>query len=134
MVIPDYNKGTVDVYLTLSEKDISLSNEDIVVKAFQYMTGLELDNDYFVTESLRISIILAKDGCAICSQREESRDVDILASILIKLSASGDTIVTFHKAIFQTASEQEDDFDIPIIDFLFQYKNELITNKSGVIL
>jgi len=134
MIIPDYNNGTVNVHLELSDKDKSLSNTDIAKKAFMIMTGLELENGYFITESLRISIIFAEDECAICSQGEESRDVDLLTTLLVKDAISNNIIITFHKAIFQTAEEQSDDFDISIIDFLFKYKNELFTTKSDIII
>ena len=41
MIIPDYNKGTVNVHMKLSEKDASLTNEAIAAKAFICMTGLK---------------------------------------------------------------------------------------------
>lgn len=131
MIIPDYNRGIVHVHLKISEKDESLSNEELVVKAFATMTGLELNGRYFTTESLSIAIIVSA-----CTQREHPGDVDILASVLAKELATNYAVVTFHKAIFRALSSEDDinDIDVPIIDFLNKYKNEIFTNKSDVII
>jgi len=133
MIIPDYDKGVINVHMKISEKDSSLTNENLAAKAFMYLTGLkptrkitetswqDVEYQVFDTESLKIHI---------CCERCDITDfVTIFSSILFQ--NSDDVIVTFmHAAI----GRPSDDTLMPIIDFLYEYKEELFSNSHSVFI
>ena len=136
MIIPNYNDGTVDVHLKLDENEASLSNENIAAKAFSYMTGLKsgsritetsfegVEYQVFITDSLRITIV--------CEKSDITNGVTVVSSVMIRDKATNDVIVKFSGAIFGKISNEKD--IIPMIDFLFEYNEELFTIKSGIII
>jgi hypothetical protein len=135
MIIPDYNKGVINVHMKLSEEDFSLSNENLAAKAFMYLTGLkptkkitetswqDVEYQVFDTNSLKIHI---------CCERCDITDfVTIFSSVTFKDKNTKDIIVSFiHAAI----GRPSDDTLIPIIDFLYEYKEELFCNSNSVII
>ena len=136
MIIPDYNKGAVNVHLKLSDKDASLPNEALAAKAFMCMTGLkpvdkitetswqDVEYQVFQTESLRMYVA--------CDRIDITDWFTINSSILVKDKTSNDIIVTFESVSVGRVTNEKD--IIPMIDFLFKYKKEVFTSKSDVIL
>jgi hypothetical protein len=125
MIIPDYNKMTVNVHLKLEEKDVALSDGDIAIRAFSYMTGLKNVDDIFMTGDFRVRVI-----CGFVQVNDNNTYVT--SSILVRDKASRDVIVEFNNVIWNSA--QNAALEMNIIDFLYKYKKDLFTIKSGVII
>lgn len=125
MIIPDYNKMTVNVHLKLEDKDVALSDGDIAVRAFSYMTGLKNVDDTFSTGDFKVRVI-----CGFVQVNDDNTYVT--SSILVRDKTSRDVIVEFNNVIWNSA--QKAALEMDIIDFLFKYKNDLFTIKSGVII
>lgn len=136
MIIPDYNKGTINVHLKLDEKDMSLGDEAIAAKAFMSMTGLKpvekvksivpgVEYQVFQTESFKRIYIT-------CGRADLDENVTITSYILVKDKTSNDVIVSFISAVVGDITVEGN--IIPIIDFLHEHKNELMTTESDVII
>ena len=125
MIIPDYNKMTVNVHLKLEEKDVALSDGDIAIRAFSYMTGLKNIDDTFTTGDLKVRVI-----CGFVQVNDNNTYVT--SSVLVRDKASRDVIVEFNNVIWNSA--QNAALEMDIIDFLYKYKKDLFTIKSGVII
>ena len=134
MIIPDCNNGTINVHLKLdSEKNFL--KEQIASMAFSHLTGLSYneiekstsfkDLEYYIfkTDTFpRIYITCGEsdihDSCSVISSITEDKNTN-------------DVIVTFIGVIIYKFHSED---IIPMIDFLYQYKDELMTTKSGIFI
>lgn len=137
MIIPDYNKGTVNVHLKLD--DVSLphaslnDNNVIAVKAFEIMTGLKPRRNIFTTESLDIRIYGSKMMPTPDEDDVTAKLTYIAGVVSVQDDSTADVIVTFDEVIGYDSPGLCGGI-ISIIDFLYKYKDELMTSKSSVII
>jgi hypothetical protein len=137
MIIPNYDNGTVNVHLQLCPKEQWLTKTELASRAFSYLTGLRhfdtetqtsfegVEYDIFKTDTFpRIYVT--------CEESDVSDWCSIMSRILVKDENTRDVIVQFTGAVIGRFCVEED--LIPMIDFLYKYKDELMTDKSGVII